>query len=121
MNDEGSTPFERINHNAERLDTVYDHWASSQGIDIVKGYFVENVNTLPLKRWERMGGQGTLINLEGTGYLDDAFVCSLLRNLHSVAKSWFTFLKDKAQPRCGRKIPPSRVLSGKKGVCSRFP
>ncbi len=77
MNDEGSTPFERINHNAERLDTVYDHWASSQGIDIVKGYFVENVNTLPLKRWERMGGQGTLINLEGTGYLDDAFVCSI--------------------------------------------
>jgi mannose-6-phosphate isomerase-like protein (cupin superfamily) len=76
--DTPSTPgFERIDSAAERMDTPYDHWAASQGIDVVKGFGVENVYDVPLKWWERMGGNGVFINLEGTGYLDDAYVCSI--------------------------------------------
>jgi quercetin dioxygenase-like cupin family protein len=59
------------------MDTPYDEWASSQGIDVIKGYFVEDVYALPLKWWDRMGGYGAFVNLEGTGYLDDAFVCGI--------------------------------------------
>ncbi|MCH8055891.1 MAG: cupin domain-containing protein [Deltaproteobacteria bacterium] len=77
MRVEGSPVFERIDRDAERLDTPYDEWASSQGIDVLKGYFIEDVYTLPLKWWGRMGGYGVFINLDGTGYLDDAFVCSI--------------------------------------------
>jgi quercetin dioxygenase-like cupin family protein len=69
--------YERIDRNAERLDTPYDEWAASQGIDVIRGYFAENLYALPLKWWERMGGFGAFINLEGTGYLDDAYVCSI--------------------------------------------
>lgn len=77
MTVEEATPFEKIDRNAERMDTPYDEWAMSQGIDVVKGYFVEDVYNMPLKWWERLGGCGALINLEGTGYLDDAYVCSI--------------------------------------------
>ena len=77
MKAESLPSYERVDRNAERMDTPYDEWASSQGIDVVKGYFVENVNTIPLKWWDRMGGYGVFINLEGTGYLDDAYVCSI--------------------------------------------
>src|SRR5574341_1135691 len=69
--------FEQVDRNAEVMDTPYDAWTSSQGIDVIKGYFVENVYTLPLKWWERMGGYGAFINLEGSGYLDDAYVCAI--------------------------------------------
>ncbi|MGH7834699.1 MAG: ethanolamine ammonia lyase-activating protein [Candidatus Binatia bacterium] len=68
---------ERIDKEAERMDTPYDVWAASQGIDVHRGYFVEDVFTLPLKWWERKGGYGALINLEGTGYMDDAYVCGI--------------------------------------------
>ncbi|MBI4529812.1 MAG: ethanolamine ammonia lyase-activating protein [Deltaproteobacteria bacterium] len=69
--------FEKIDRAAEVMDTPYDAWASSQGIDVIKGYFVDDVYTLPLKWWERMGGYGVFINLEGSGYLDDAYVCAI--------------------------------------------
>jgi oxalate decarboxylase/phosphoglucose isomerase-like protein (cupin superfamily) len=77
MKPENMISVERVDGNAERMDTPYDAWASSQGIDVVKGYGVENVYTMPLKWWERMGGYGAIINLEGTGYLDDAYVLSI--------------------------------------------
>ncbi len=69
--------YERVDRDAERMDTPYDEWAWSQGIDVIKGYFVANLFAVPLKWWERVGGYGVLINLEGTGYMDDAFVCSI--------------------------------------------
>ena len=77
MEADGSSTYERMDSTAERMDTPYDQWASSQGIDVVKGFGVENVYEVPLKWWERMGGYGVFINLEGTGYLDDAYVCSI--------------------------------------------
>ena len=69
--------YAKSDGNAEVMDTPYDRWASAQGIDVFKGYFVENLFTIPLKWWERFGGYGILINLEGTGYMDDAFVLSI--------------------------------------------
>ncbi len=77
MKVESFPSFERIDRNAERLDTPYDQWATSQGVDVFKGYFIEDIMALPLKWWERKGGYGTFINLEGGGYQDDAFVCSI--------------------------------------------
>ena len=62
MRIESYPSFERIDRNAERMDTPYDDWVASQGIDVFKGYFIEDLNTLPLKWWERKGGQGAFIN-----------------------------------------------------------
>ena len=77
MESTSTSGFEKVDASAERMDTPYDHWAASQGIGVVKGFGVENVYDVPLKWWERMGGNGVFINLEGTGYLDDAYVCSI--------------------------------------------
>ncbi len=77
MKVESFPSFERVNRNAERVDTPYDVWATSQGVDVFKGYFIEDIMALPLKWWERKGGYGTIINLEGGGYQDDAFICSI--------------------------------------------
>jgi quercetin dioxygenase-like cupin family protein len=69
--------IEKVDADAERMDTPYDAWVKSQGIEVFKGYFVEDLYTLPLHWWERKGGYGALINLEGTGYMDDAYVCAI--------------------------------------------
>ena len=50
---------------------------SSQGIDIVRGFFVEDLYTAPLKWWDRIGGNGVCIMLDGAGYMDDAYVIGI--------------------------------------------
>ena len=69
--------FERVDRNAEVMDTPYDRWVESQGVDVVRGYFVQDLKEVPMKWWDRKGGHGVYINLEGAGYLDDAFVVAI--------------------------------------------
>jgi quercetin dioxygenase-like cupin family protein len=69
--------YERIDRKVEVMDTPYDRWVSSQGIDVIRGFFVEDLYTMPLKWWDRVGGYGVYIMLDGTGYLDDAYVCAI--------------------------------------------
>ena len=69
--------FERVDRNAEVMDTPYDRWVESQGVDVIRGYFVQDLKEVPMKWWDRKGGHGVYINLEGAGYLDDAFVVTI--------------------------------------------
>ena len=69
--------YEKVDRKVEVMDTPYDRWIASQGIDVIRGFFVEDLYTIPLKWWDRMGGNGAYIMLDGTGYLDDAYVCGI--------------------------------------------
>ena len=69
--------YEKVDGKAEVMDTPYDRWIESQGIDIIRGFFVEDLYTIQLKWWDRLGGYGVYIMLDGTGYLDDAYVCGI--------------------------------------------
>ena len=75
--------YEKVESKVEVMDTPYDRWISSQGIDVIRGFFVEDLYTIPLKPWDRVGGTGVYIMLDGTGYLDDAYVVGIppARNL----------------------------------------
>src|SRR5215467_11436678 len=77
MAEQAKTSYEKVDRKVEVMDTPYDRWISSQGIDVVRGFFVEDLYTTPLKWWDRMGGYGVYIMLDGTGYLDDAYVCAV--------------------------------------------
>jgi hypothetical protein len=69
--------YEKVESKVEVMDTPYDRWISSQGIDVIRGFFVEDLYTIPLKAWDRVGGTGVYIMLDGTGYLDDAYVVGI--------------------------------------------
>ena len=58
--------------------TTYEKWLESEGLDVVTGYHVADVNQIPLKPWSRKGGLGAFINLEGGGQTNDAYVCEIL-------------------------------------------
>ncbi|MBI4527605.1 MAG: cupin domain-containing protein [Deltaproteobacteria bacterium] len=55
----------------------YRKWVEAEGVPLIEGFFVDDINTLPLKPWDRKGGLGTLICLEGTGETNDAYVCEI--------------------------------------------
>ena len=56
---------------------AYQTFIESEGIPIVTGFFVEDLNTLPLKPWARVGGNGAYVNLDGNGGTNDAYVCEI--------------------------------------------
>ncbi len=55
----------------------YDRWVEREGIPVYGGYFIEDLGTVPLAPWERKGGSGAYIGLEGTGGTNDAYVCEI--------------------------------------------
>ena len=50
----------------KRPNTPYDDYMEAQGIPIYRGIGVRRVQDMPLKRWNRMGCNGTFIQLYGT-------------------------------------------------------
>src|SRR5258708_37182792 len=52
---------------AYELKTPYAFWQDSEGIPAYGGYWIQNVRTLGVADWERAGGRGALVNLNGGG------------------------------------------------------
>lgn len=57
--------------------TFYQTWVETQGLDVIRGYAVDDVNAIPLKPWARKGGTGAYINLIGAEDADDAYICEI--------------------------------------------
>lgn len=55
----------------------YEHWQEKEGIPCIRGFFVEDLSTVPVEPWERLGGKGTFINLDGAGGACDCYVCEI--------------------------------------------
>jgi len=55
----------------------YEKWTKSEGIPVIDGYYVEDLNKVPVEPWHRKGGLGAFVNLEGNEELNDAYVCEI--------------------------------------------
>jgi hypothetical protein len=55
----------------------FDEWVAREGLDLIRGYKVDDVFTQPLKPWARRGGAGVWIQLDGTGELNAAYLCEI--------------------------------------------
>ena len=55
----------------------YEKWQETEGLDVIKGMYIDDLMKVPLKPWKRKGGLGVFINLEGTGGENDAYVCEI--------------------------------------------
>ena len=60
----------------DRID-FYEQWQKSEGVPVVTGFYIADLNTLELGRWDRKGGSGAFVNLEGTGGVNDMHVVEL--------------------------------------------
>jgi mannose-6-phosphate isomerase-like protein (cupin superfamily) len=74
------TPTTAVNQDElEALEKVdaYEAWQKSEGVPIVSGFYVEDLNELEVKPWARKGGKGAFVNLEGTGGVNDTHVVEI--------------------------------------------
>jgi len=60
-----------------RQRNFYKEWVARQGIPVIEGYFIDDVNAVRLEPWEEKGGRGAFINLIGTGDSNDAYICEV--------------------------------------------
>ncbi|MEA2639080.1 MAG: hypothetical protein QOF51_474 [Chloroflexota bacterium] len=56
---------------------TYDHWMESIGIPIHRGYYVEDLRTIPLGRWEQRECDACFIQLSGQEGVSEARVSEL--------------------------------------------
>ena len=59
-----------------RVDT-YSTWQAAQKIPIIRGFFVDDINTVELAPWELKGGLAAFVNLDGSADINDAYVCEI--------------------------------------------
>ncbi|MEA2993377.1 MAG: hypothetical protein QOD40_2297 [Alphaproteobacteria bacterium] len=52
--------------NFKRPQMPYDRFMEAEGIPVYRGIGVKNVRDLPLKPWQRLGGNGSYVQLYGT-------------------------------------------------------
>jgi len=60
----------------QRFDP-YAEWQEAEGVPSIGGFYIPDVNSLELYPWERKGGRGVFVNLEGTGEINDAHVVEI--------------------------------------------
>ena len=59
---------------AYELKTPYAFWQEGEGIPAYGGYWIEDVRTVELADWQRTGGRGAFVNLNGAGMNCDAHI-----------------------------------------------
>ena len=57
--------------------TAYRKWVESEGIPVIRDFYIRDIRTVPCAPWDRMGGAGVYLNLIGTGDSNDAYICEI--------------------------------------------
>jgi quercetin dioxygenase-like cupin family protein len=67
-----------VDHGTVHMETTYDQWMREQGIPDLQGFYVEDLNTVAVAPWERMGGLGSFIHLKGSADAhSDGYICEI--------------------------------------------
>ena len=76
---EVKTAYSATPQDMDEYDTIdpYEDWQRREGVPVVTGFYIEDLKTLALGPWERKGGSGAFVNLEGTGGVNDMQVVEI--------------------------------------------
>ena len=58
-------------------DTPYARWVAAEGLDIIDGIHVPNLNSVELKPWPRRGGAAVFINHDASRTSNDCYVMEI--------------------------------------------
>ncbi len=57
--------------------TLYQKWVEAQGVPIIREFYIEDLRTVELAPWDWKGGRGAILNLIGTGDINDAYLSEI--------------------------------------------
>ena len=60
-----------------RGKTAYHKWVEAQGIPIIREFYIEDLRKVELAPWAWKGGRGAILNLIGTGDINDAYISEI--------------------------------------------
>ena len=58
-------------------ETPYTRWVAQEGLDIIDGIYVPDLNAVELKPWARRNGYGVFINHDASRTSNDCYVCEI--------------------------------------------
>jgi mannose-6-phosphate isomerase-like protein (cupin superfamily) len=62
---------------ATEKETPYTRWIANEGLEIIEGIYVPDLNTVELKPWASRGGKGVFINHDASRTTNDCYVCEI--------------------------------------------
>jgi quercetin dioxygenase-like cupin family protein len=57
--------------------TSYERWIETEGIPIYKTFFVEDIRKVKLEPWDRTGGVGAFLMMEGAGQVNNCYISEI--------------------------------------------
>ena len=72
----GGTPQQKIT-NELGFKTTYQLFLEREGIPVVCAFHIEDIRSVELSPWDRMGGKGVYLNLEGTEGVNDCYISEI--------------------------------------------
>ena len=62
---------------AKEKETPYTRWVKNEGLEIIDGIYVKDLNTVELKPWPRRNGRAVYINHDASRTSNDCYVCEI--------------------------------------------
>lgn len=62
---------------AKEKETPYTRWVAKEGLDIIDGIYVPDLNAVELKPWARRNAYGVFINHDASRTSNDCYVCEI--------------------------------------------
>jgi quercetin dioxygenase-like cupin family protein len=56
---------------------LYEQWVEAQNIPVIREFYIEDLRTVTLAPWASKGGNGAILNLIGTGDVNDGYVTEI--------------------------------------------
>ena len=57
--------------------TTYQLFLEKEAVPAVRGFHIEDINTVELFPWSRVGGRGVYLNLDGAEGVNDCYICEI--------------------------------------------
>src|SRR5437588_6192089 len=57
--------------------SAYEEWENKQGVPIVGGFYIADINDVEVKPWGYMGADGAIVDLEGCGGTNSGYVVEI--------------------------------------------
>ena len=77
MNKDAIVSEDIVKKFAKEIETPYTRWVKAEGLDIIDGIYVPDLNEVALKPWSRRNGHGVFINHDASRTSNDCYVCEI--------------------------------------------
>ncbi len=106
--------------------TAYDRWVREEEVPVFNGYYVGDLTKLKLGDWNRKGGRGCIINLEGNEQSNDSYVCEIapgasLKPQRHLFEEMILILKGRGASTVWNKNQPRQTFEWQEGSLFAIP